>query len=233
MEVIVRNHWRRKAIGLLLFGVAFGYVEASVVVYLRTMYEPVRFRLDPNRTAGDLFPLIPREQLRAAAPDTVRLVEVEVAREAATLMMLLGVALAAARTWLPAFAVAFGTWDLFYYVFLRVLTGWPASLQTWDVLFLIPVPWSAPVLAPVIVSLSIIVAGLMSLRCSVAMRLFHWGALTLGALLIVVSFIWDFPNITAGGLPHPFAWSIFAAGELLGLGSFFHAMQAAPGRKPA
>jgi hypothetical protein len=227
------NHWRQKAIGLLLFGVTFGYLEASVVVYLRTMYEPIRFRVNPNRNAGDLFPLTTREQLRAAAPETVRLVEIEVVREAATLMMLLGVAFAASTSWLPAFAVAFGTWDLFYYVFLRVLTGWPASLLTWDVLFLLPVPWSAPVLAPVIVSLSIIATGLIALRCSVPMRLFHWGTLTLGGLLIVLSFVCDFPNIVAGGLPHPFAWGIFAAGELLGLGTFIHAVQAAPARTPA
>jgi hypothetical protein len=233
MEVTVRNDWRRKAIGLLLFGAAFGYVEASVVLYLRTMYEPIRLRVNPNRSAGDLFPLSTREQLRAAAPETARLVGIEVVREAATLMMLLGVALAAASNWLPAFAVAFGTWDLFYYVFLRALTGWPGSLLTWDVLFLIPVPWSAPVLAPVIVSLSIIATGLIALRCSVPMRLSHWGALTLGGLLVVLSFIWDFRNIVAGGLPHPFAWSIFAAGEILGVGAFVHALQAAPSRKPA
>src|SRR5947209_20497921 len=91
----MRNDWRRKAIGLLLFGVAFGYVEASVVVYLRTMYEPIRLRVNPNRGAGDLFPLTTREQLRAAAPETARLVGIEEVREAATLLLLLGVDLAA------------------------------------------------------------------------------------------------------------------------------------------
>jgi hypothetical protein len=43
----------------------------------------------------------------------------------------------------------FGIWDLFYYVWLKVCLGWPSSLLTWDVLFLIPVPWVGPVLAPV------------------------------------------------------------------------------------
>jgi hypothetical protein len=168
------------------------------------------------------------EQLRATAPERVRLVGAEVVREAATLLMLSGVALATAgsrKLWLPAFALAFGTWDLFYYVFLKVLVGWPASLLTWDVLFLIPVPWAAPVLAPVIVSVSIIVTGLVALRRSVRMGRFHWIALTLGGFLIVLSFVWDSPNIIAGGLPHRFAWAVFAIGELLGVSAFLHAVR--------
>jgi len=209
-----------------LFGISFGYVEAAVVVYLRIMYEPVRRRANPQRAAGELFPLITTEQLRATAPEAFRLVGVETVREGATLLMLAGVALAAAgggRLWLPAFALTFGTWDLFYYVFLKVLVGWPASLLTWDVLFLLPVPWAAPILAPAIVSISIIVMGLTALRRSVRMHLLHCVALALGGFVIVLSFVWDYPNIAAGGLPHRFAWSVFAAGELLGAGAFLHA----------
>lgn len=232
MEKPVHNQWWRMAAGLLLFGISFGYVEAAVVVYLRTIYEPVRLQVNPAQTAGDLFPLITIERLRAIAPERVRLLGVEVAREAATLFMLAGVALAAAgswRSWLPAFAVAFGTWDLFFYVFLKVLIGWPASLLTWDVLFLIPVPWTAPVLAPVIVSVSIVAAGLVALRRPVRMRIFHCLALALGGFLIVLAFVWDSPNIIAGGLPHRFAWAVFAIGELLGVGAFVHAN---PGKQP-
>jgi hypothetical protein len=224
----VHNHWRRMATGLMLFGISFGYVEAAVVVYLRTVYEPIRLQVNPKRAAGDLFPLITNEQLRATAPEVVRLVGIETVREAATLLMLSGVALAAAgngRLWLPAFALAFGTWDLFFYVFLRVLVGWPASLLTWDVLFLIPVPWAAPILAPAIVSVSIIVMGLIALRWSVRMQMFHYMALALGGFLIVLSFVWDSPNIIAGGLPHRFAWTVFAIGELLGVSAFLHAVR--------
>ena len=226
MEKTLRNQWRRMALGLFLFGISFGYVEASVVVYLRTVYEPLRLQVHPNQAAADLFPLITLEQLHANAPETVRLVGVEVVREIATMLMLAGVALAAAgnwKLWLPAFAVAFGTWDLFYYVFLKVLIGWPASLLTWDVLFLVPVPWAAPVLAPAIVSVSIIVAGLMALRRSVRMHGFHWIAVTMGCCLILLSFLWDFARITAGGIPDRFLWTIFGAGELLGLSAFLHA----------
>jgi hypothetical protein len=224
----VHNHWRRMATGLMLFGISFGYVEAAVVVYLRTVYEPIRLQVNPKRAAGDLFPLITNEQLHATAPEGVRLVGIETVREAATLLMLSGVALAAAgneRLWLPAFALAFGTWDLFFYVFLRVLVGWPASLLTWDVLFLIPVPWAAPILAPAIVSVSIIVMGLIALRWSVRMQMFHCTALALGGFLIVLSFVWDSQNIIAGGLPHRFAWTVFAIGELLGVSAFLHAVR--------
>ena len=224
----MHTQWRRMAIGLVLFGISFGYVEAAVVVYLRTIYEPIRLQVHPKQAAGDLFPLMTREQLRATAPERLHLVSAEVIREAATLLMLSGVALVAAgnwKLWLPAFALAFGTWGLFYYAFLKVLVGWPASLLTWDVLFLIPVPWAAPVLAPAIVSVSIIVIGLIALRRSVRMLGFHWSALALGGFLIVLSFVWDSPNIIAGGLPHRFAWAVFAPGELVGVSAFLHAVR--------
>src|ERR1700683_3586010 len=134
--------WRRVAAGLILFGISFGYVEAAVVVYLRAVYDPVRQKLRPERSAGELFPLITTAQLNHAAPEKSWLLGVEVAREAATMIMLASVALVAAggrRLWLPAFAIAFGTWDLFFYLFLKLLLHWPPSILTWDILFLIPV----------------------------------------------------------------------------------------------
>jgi hypothetical protein len=193
------------------------------------MYEPARLRVNPNRKAGELFPLMTREQLRATAPEGGHLAGVEVIREAATLLMLSGVALVAVgnrNLWLPAFAVAFGTWDLFYYVFLKLLVDWPASLLTWDVLFLIPAPWAAPVLAPAIVSVSIIVTGLVALRRPVQMRLVHWIAIGLSVCLILLSFVWDSPNLMRGGLPSNFSWTVFGLGELLGVSAFIHAARA-------
>jgi hypothetical protein len=211
---------------LILFGVSFGYVEASVVVYLRTVYDPVRQKLHPNRPAGELFPLIPVDQLMKTAPEQSWLLGVEVAREAATLIMLASVAWAASgsRTlWLPAFAIVFGTWDLFFYVFLKVLLHWPASLMTWDILFLIPVPWAAPVLAPSIVAITIVVIGLFALARPVRLLPTHWFLMTLGGAVILTSFMWDYQNLIAGGLPRPFAWKVFATGELAGVAAFLHA----------
>lgn len=224
----MHNQWRRIATGLVLFGISFGYVEAAVVVYLRTIYEPLRRQLYPQLAAADLFPLMTYEQLRAKEPDRVRLVGAELAREAATLLMLAGVALVAAgswKLWLPAFALAFGTWDISYYVFLKVLIDWPASLFTWDILFLIPVPWAAPVLAPALVSVSIIATGLIALRRSVRMHVLHWAGLVVGGSLVLLSFVWDSPNIIAGGLPHRFEWVVFTTGELVGVSVFLHAVR--------
>jgi hypothetical protein len=221
------NKWWRIATGLILFGISFGYVEASIVVYLRAVYDPIRQSLHPDRPAGELFPLIPVDQLRKTAPEKSWLLGVEVAREAATMIMLASVALAVAggrSSWLPSFAISFGTWDLFFYVFLKVLLHWPPSIMTWDILFLIPVPWAAPVLAPSIVSITIIGSGLLALARPVRMLPGHWFALTLGGALILMSFTWDYQNLIAGGLPRPFAWSLFGAGELVGVAAFLHAL---------
>jgi hypothetical protein len=220
--------WRRTAAGLILFGISFGYVEAAVVVYLRALYDPLRHSLHPDRPAGELFPLITLDQLQGAAPEKSWLLGVEVAREAATMFMLASVALVVSGDrplWLPSFAIAFGTWDLSFYVFLKLLLHWPASIMTWDILFLIPAPWVAPVLAPSIVSITIISTGLLALARPVRMRPAHWGAMTLGGALILMSFLWDYRNIGAGGLPRPFAWRLFGAGELVGVAAFLHAFR--------
>jgi len=224
---------RRLVAGLILFGISFGYAEAAVVVYLRTIYEPVRRRLAADRSPGELFPLIRADRLQAQAPEAARLIPVEVLREAATLAMLAAVALVATggrELWLPAFAVVFGVWDLSFYVFLKWLTGWPASLWTWDILFLIPVPWASPVLAPVLVSVSIVVCGIAALGRAVSLRRSHWIGLILGGLLILFSFVSDTRSLMEGNLPHAFAWPVFFAGELLGLGAFVHGVRASQTR---
>src|SRR5437660_5018422 len=129
-------------LALLLFGISFGYVEAAVVVYMRALYEPLHRQLHPGQSPAQLFPLITLEQLEAAGPEPKRWLLIELAREAATLVMLAAAGLAAARNfrqWLAGFMVAFGIWDVFYYVFLKLLLDWPGSLMEWDLLFLLPV----------------------------------------------------------------------------------------------
>jgi hypothetical protein len=215
--------WRHSVISLVLFGVAFGYLEAAVVSYLRTIHTSTLHRFYPGRDPGDLFPILTLEQTRQVAPEQMRTIAIEVGREAATLLMLAGIALAVCRNageWAAAFAIAFGVWDILFYVFLKVLLDWPASLATWDILFLIPVPWVGPVWAPVIVSLSMIGAGVWHLRRPVALRAPHWIGLSLGALVIIISFTLDYTHIMRGGMPHPFHWGVFFAGEALGLASY-------------
>jgi len=228
--------WKRTVIALLLFGTAFGYLEAAVVSYLRALHEPVVQRFYPGRAPGDLFPLLTLDQLRAAAPLQMKTLAVEIGREAATICMLAALALAVAQNtgqWAAAFVIAFGTWDITFYVFLKVLLDWPASLLTWDILFLVPVPWVGPVLAPVLVSAAMISVGIWHLRREasgnpVRTGLLHWAGLIAGAMVIVVSFAMDYRNIMAGGTPHPFNWAVFSLGMGLGVASY---VSAAAGRR--
>lgn len=220
--------FKRALVALVLFGVSFGYVEASLVVYLRDVYDPLTLELDPERMPGDVFPLITLEQLKAADAEYLNRLRTEVVREAATMFMLAAVGLAIGRsfkTCLAGFVVAFGVWDIFYYVFLKVLIDWPASLLEWDILFLIPLPWVAPVLAPVLVAISMIVTGTLVIRRESAGRPVeiswrHSSIIVLGGLIIIVSFCWDYRNILAGGMPNPFQWAMFLVGETVGLAGF-------------
>src|SRR5271170_7205307 len=98
---------------LVLFGVSFGYLEAAVVVYLRSIYDPLRERIHPGREPGQLFPLISPEELAAAGPENPRRLAIEIGREVATMAMLAGFALAIGSNLyecIAAFAVAFGIW---------------------------------------------------------------------------------------------------------------------------
>jgi hypothetical protein len=225
----------RAVVALVLFGVSFGYVEAAVVVYLRDVYAPLHGQYYPER-ANELFPLVRLDQLAAAEPRYGQYLRIELGREAATLLMLAAVALAVAGNaaqWLAAFGLAFGVWDIFFYVFLKVFVGWPDSLWTWDLLFLVPVPWVGPVLAPVIVSVTMIAAGGVVLwRESVGrpVRLTRTAvlALTGGALIVVVAFCWDFRAVLAGATPETFNWPVFALGEVLGVAALLPAFRATP-----
>jgi hypothetical protein len=157
------------------------------------------------------------------------LAKIEMAREAATLIMLAGVAGAATRnfrSWLAAFSLIFGVWDLTFYLWLKILIGWPASLGTWDLLFLVPVPWVGPVLAPALVSISLIAGGAIGLlREPKRVRGLAWLLLVAGGVLIFSSFIRDWRNIVDGGMPRTFPWTIFAAGLLTGISGFAFAVK--------
>ena len=230
--------WKRTILALLLFGSAFGYLEAAVVSYLRDLHEPARQRIYPGRSPSELFPLLTLDQLRATAQQQ-RTLAIEIGREAATIIMLAAVALLVARNagqWAAAFVIAFGTWDITFYVFLKLLLGWPASLLTWDILFLIPVPWAAPVLAPVLVSAAMISTGTWHLRRDahhdpVTVSATQWAGVMVGAVIIVISFAMDYPHLMTGGMPHPFTWSVFSAGLLIGLGSYVCAARSAGRRE--
>jgi hypothetical protein len=231
---------RRTIAAVLLFGAAFGYLEAAVVSYLRDLHEPARQRFHPGRPPGDLFPLLTLEQVRRSGAVPPKTRAIETGREAATLVMLAAIALAAARNagqWAAVFAIAFGTWDITFYVFLKVLLDWPASLFTWDILFLLPVPWAGPVLAPVLVSAAMIGAGIYHLGREAGARPVRigrarWLGIAAGAGVIVVAFALDYQNIMTGGMPREFHWGLFALGLGGGLLPYVNAAMAKPGAAP-
>jgi len=143
-----RREWTRW-FAVVAFAVAMAWVEAACVHYLRVLVD----RVDPYQPN----PL----------PINGPLGQVELVREAATLVMMAAVGWLAGRTRtarLGYAAVAFGTWDIFYYIFLRLIDGWPRSVLDWDVLFLLPLPWWGPVLAPVCIAVLLVAGGTLASR---------------------------------------------------------------------
>lgn len=198
---------RATAAAVIAFGIAMAFLESAVVVYLQRA-----LGIDPLA----LFPL----QDPAGVGD---LAAIEVGREAATLLMLVAVGWLAGRSALERLAwtaVAFGTWDILYYAWLAVFIGWPSSLGTWDLLFLIPVPWAGPVAAPVAVSVALVGFGLAAaarLRVGAPVRAgrAQLAAGILGGLVVILAFCWNAPLLLDGGIPTDFPWPVFAAGMTL------------------
>lgn len=191
---------------LILFAIAMAWLESAVVYYLRTMVN----RIEPHQT--NPLPVL-------AGVDTA-----EVVRELATLIMLGTVAWLAGRTARSRFgyfAIAFGVWDIFYYGFLKVLTGWPHSLLDWDVLFLIPLPWWGPVLAPMLIATLLILGGSLLMFFDEPEKPLwpgRWPIVlsALGSLLALCVFMADTLRATPRGieavrevLPVTFHWPLF------------------------
>jgi len=196
---------------LIVWGVVFGYMEAAVVVYLREIYYP----------EGFAFPLVNMQN---------RIMLTEVLREAATLLILWATACLAYKRLQSRFAVffvLFGLWDIFYYIFLKLLLHWPESMNTWDILFLIPSPWIGPVSAPVLVSLGFIYSGMAILIRNHQNHFFQFGKYfilfeLIAALLIIISFIIPGLSVIDQSLPIHFPWYLFLIGFLTGIGVFLY-----------
>ncbi len=210
---------------ITLFAIAMGLLEAAVVIYLREILYP----------EGFAFPL------RPIPPDILL---TEILREAATIIMLVSIGYLLGKTLAEKFAwfiYCFAVWDIFYYVFLKALIGWPESLMTWDILFLIPVQWTGPVLAPLIISLSMIALACVIIWYSkdrlIRISLRKWAGLITGAIILFLSFIWDYSSfmlrhfrlseilfsqdkdsivsMSLTFIPEHFPWFIFLSGQIL------------------
>jgi hypothetical protein len=218
--VVARPGVAATASTVVAYGVAMAFVESAVVVYLQRA-----LGIDPRQ----MFPIRDRSAVGELAA-------IEVGREAATMVMLGAAGWLAGRSGLERLAwtaVAFGTWDIAYYAWLAAFIGWPASLATWDLLFLIPVPWAGPVAAPIAVSVALVGFGLAAaarLRAGLPVRAgpAEVAAGIGGGALVVLSFCWNAPLLFAGGVPRDFPWPVFAAGMALAAWGAATALNASP-----
>lgn len=195
-------------VALWVFALALALIEATVVIYLRAL------------GGNALFPL--HDVLRALGP---HLSSLEAFREVATLVVLLVPAYLLQVPVLlrvTAYALMFAVWDLGYYVFLWLFLRWPQSLMTYDVLFLIPKPWVAPVVCPVIVAVSVVVGATSYLylarnRVARGPSVLEILALLIGAVLMLLAFMWEADYYLRGGLPPRFSWWLFLPGFAVAL----------------
>jgi len=217
---------KKKLFIVSLFAIAMGFLEAIVVVYIRELYYPGGFGFPLKLIPPNIF-------------------TIELVRELTTLIMLVCIGILAGRTPIEKFSwflFTFGVWDIFYYIALKILINWPASLFTWDILFMIPVTWIGPVLAPVICSITMIFLSLAVVLLAkknyiVEIYRVSWILIICGAVIIFISFIHDYtglliregyfskggPSLLDPGLadaitsfiPHRFQWGLFGIGEIL------------------
>jgi hypothetical protein len=186
---------RHRLLWLSIFAIAMAQLEATVVAYLRELYYPNGFS----------FPLVIIRD---------RVAVFEIGREASTIVMLVAVARLAVRDpWrrFASFLLCFGLWDIFYYAWLWVMLRWPESLLTWDILFLIPLPWVGPVLSAGAIAAIMVAAalGIEALRDAgrpIEVGAWGWLITILGALGLLGVFMSDARAVLAGGAPGPFPW---------------------------
>ena len=199
---------------VVVFGVAFGYIEAAVVVYLRQIFHP----------NGFMFPMT----VFGIEAISRRILLTEIGREAATIVLIF------TGAWLfghnrqqriAYFMIIFAVWDIFYYVWLKALLDWPASIMEWDILFLIPCTWASPVLYPVLISVLLIIFAIVILYRSSCGRLIKatpldWLAFSASGIIMVVSFCIAGLHSTEKDYASYFYWPLFIAGYLFTIAIF-------------
>lgn len=199
----------RTILWVILFSIAMGFLEGAVVIYLRELYYPEGFS----------FPLI-------IMSDNIALVELF--REIATIVMLIGIGILAGRTTnqrLSFFLMSFAVWDIFYYVFLWLVLDWPQSLMEWDILFLVPVPWVGPVITPVLITVTMLALSIVLLKRERGMSKLEWTLIIAGSFVVVLSWTIEFQQYSsnvgdtlkavATYVPQIFPWIIFSLGEVI------------------
>jgi hypothetical protein len=195
---------------IFCFGIAMAYFEAAVVCYLRELHYPEGFALP--------LKLMPR-----------RIMQIELFRELSTIIMIITVAMVAGRKlWerFGYFIIIFGTWDIFYYVWLKATLDWPSSLMEWDILFLIPMPWIGPVIAPVSISLLMIIGGvsitlLFTRGDDFKLMPASWILWIIATGVILYSFMYDTRAAIGLQQPRPYLYSLLFLGLMLYIIGYF------------
>jgi hypothetical protein len=206
MNKITLSDNSKRWLVVVAYALAMAWVESAVVYYLRTHIDRIKpYQPYPLPIVGGLGP-------------------VEMVRELATLIMLCTIGLLAGKTWRARFGytlIAFGVWDIFYYVFLKLMCDWPTSLLDWDILFLVPLPWWGPVWAPVSIAALMILWGTLASQFERPPRplLSNWRVWVLNLLgvgLALYVFMADAIRVADGGvdalrklLPTYFNWPLF------------------------
>jgi hypothetical protein len=197
--------------GIPVFAIAMAYLESAVVVYLRRLYGISEITAALVRFDGQVM-------------------FIEAGRELATLLMLCAIAWVAGSSFQSRFGVfllAFGLWDIFYYFWLRVFINWPATLLDTDLLFMLPLPWWGPILAPLLIAALMVIAGaglvLHDMRGSlVKPNRFIWICLSAGILIDLYVFMADALALLPADVDalskvqmSVFNWPVFLAGLAL------------------
>ncbi len=207
-----RPYMPRTLLWLTIYAIAMAYLEAAVVVYLRELYYP-----------ENVLQIFPPKMFRPL--DVI----VELGREVATIVMMIAVALLAEQRnrlrQFAAFVFQFGVWDVFYYIWLKVLIGWPVSWREWDILFLIPWAWFGPWLTPVVIALLFVLWGYWLLKNEAVPVWSTIGVMgfIVGALLALLAFLQPaIPLLVAGNVekirqfvPEGFWWWTYIPGVVL------------------
>ena len=216
---------------VMAFAIAMAWVEAASVFYIRALVDRIEpYQADP----------LPLETMHGA------LGHVELCREVATLVMIAALGVLAGRTWRRRAgyaALAFGAWDIFYYVFLRLISGWPRTLLDWDILFLLPLPWWGPVLAPVSIALVMILWGTLATQSgdgavNTPWARWAWALACVGIVLALAVFMIDTWQAVPDGrdavlqvLPTTFNWPLFWVALLLMASPALHQVAFLPTKK--
>jgi hypothetical protein len=221
---------RTRWVIVIAFAIGMAWVEAASVFYLRALVDRIQpYQADP----------LPQEAMNGV------LGRVELWREGATLVMIATLGTLAGRTWRRRAgyaALAFGVWDIFYYVFLRLISGWPTTLLDWDLLFLLPLPWWGPVLAPVSIALVMILWGTLATQSGEGETeaRWAWGLASVGIVLALGIFMIDSWRALPGGrdavlrvLPTTFNWPLFWMAVLLMASPALRQVAFSTAKKPA